>query len=334
MGNNAGMDANLLRQIARRTYKTLQIGFVLVVLALAALFIESHLPKDQYMDERHGTLTDSQVSADASSSGQQSEAVTLTSDSGLTIFARVLRDRADDSPRPVMLVLGGHRTGRDAVDLFDVDTGYAVVALDYPYDGPERIRGIVQTLGALPKARRAFLDTPPAVSLVLDWLDTQPWAGPKKLMIGASLGVPFAAKAAVRDPRINGVILVHGAANNERWLALQVARRIDSKWLHRPLGRLLHWLAYGPTFDSRENVARIAPRPVLIIGARQDERTPASEVEALYSASGSPKRLRWTDGLHVEPERTEVIDQMMGIAAEELPFLLADEPDTTDDPAN
>lgn len=310
-----------LRKLLRLTIGLFVLLVLLGAALLGALRIESHRPQDRYMDQRKGELVGVTANVDETASAHVSQAVTLKSSSDLGVFARVLRPAAAANV-PVLIVLGGHRTGRDAVDLFHSVDNYAVVAMDYPYGGPERVRGLRQTLGALPLARAAFRDTPPAVSLMLDWLDQQDWANGPRLLVGASLGVPFAAKTAARDERVNGVILVHGAADNERWLTVQVARRVDTEFLHAPLGTLLHWLAYGPTFDTAKNVAQISPRPVLIIGARQDERTPADEVTALHAASGVPKRLRWTDGLHVEPGRTDVVDQMMQIAGEELPFLL------------
>ncbi|MEM6640286.1 MAG: hypothetical protein AAF610_10320 [Pseudomonadota bacterium] len=316
------MTRTWIRTLGRALWRTAISFIALVSLALAALYAESHASKEAYMSARKGQLTNSNVQTQDRGTAREQRAVRLTSDSDLSLFLRVLRDGRDEKARPALVILGGHRTGQDAVDLFTTVPGYAVVALDYPYTGPHRVRGAAQVIDALPKARRAFLDTPPAVSLVHDWLETQPWYDGTSIIVGASLGVPFAAKAASRDPRIDGVILVHGAADNARWLTVQVARRVDHQWLHKPLGTALHWLAYGPTFDTRESVANIAPRPVLIIGAERDERTPRDEVEALFDAANTPKRLRWTSGLHVEPDRRDVIDQMLSIAAEEMPFLL------------
>ena len=197
-----------------------------------------------------------------------------------------------------------------------------MVALDYPYDGPRRVRGVGQVLRTIPLARRAFLDTPPAVSLVIDWLAGQSWvARDQLLIIGASLGVPFAAMSAARDDRIRGALLVHGAADNIRWAESEIARKIDTAILHRPLGRILYWLTYGPVFDTAANVAKISPRPVLIVGARQDERTPAYQTELLYAAAREPKTLRWTSGRHIRPRRTDVIRELFEIADEELPKL-------------
>jgi fermentation-respiration switch protein FrsA (DUF1100 family) len=162
----------------------------------------------------------------------------------------------------------------------------------------------------------------PAVSLVLDWLNDQAWADQNRIVvIGASLGVPFAANAAARDKRIHGVVLVHGAADNRLWLEIQIARRIDTEMLHGPLATVVYWLAYGPILDTSESVSAISPRPVLIIGARDDERTPVSQVELLFESANEPKRLRWTDGQHIQTSRTEIVAELLRIADEELPFL-------------
>lgn len=289
-------------------------------ISLTWLRWESHQPRDDWFDARRGKIEGVTVENSVTAYGQLSAFVTLTSDSGLSISFRVIRHPSDE-PLPVLLLLGGHRTGSDAVELFGNVGERAVVALDYPYDGPERVKGIGPVARTIPPARQAFLDTPPAVSLVVDWLLEELWVDSEQLIIvGASLGVPFAATAAARDDRIKGALLVHGAADNRLWLETQVARRVDAKFMHRPLGTILYWLAYGPALNTPERVAQISPRPVLIIGARNDERTPAGQTELLYAAAREPKSLRWTGGQHIHPGRTDVIQELLRIADEELPF--------------
>jgi len=309
----------LLRKILRYVVVPVVLA---IVLGLVWLRWESHQPRDLWFAERHGELTAVASERSLTEYGQLTEKVTLGSDSGLNVLIRLIRNDQLSGTLPVLLVLGGHRTGSDAVELFgDVGTR-AVIGIDYPYDGPEKVRGLSQTLKTIPQARRAFLDTVPAVSLVIDWLEDQPWADKDRIIIvGASLGVPFAATATARDDRVKGVLLVHGAADNRLWLEAQVARRIDTGFVHYPLSVLLHWLAYGPILDTSRHVAAIAPRPVVIIGARNDERTPAGQTELLYAAAGDPKRLRFTDGAHIEPDRTEIIVALLQIADEELAFL-------------
>jgi len=310
--------SHMLRKVV--LYVLLAIVVVPAV-ALTWLHWEAGRPQDDRFRERHGNLTEIAAAESVSRDGQASEFITLRSDSGLAVSLRTIRDVSSDNRLPVLVVLGGHRTGSNAVELFGHVGNRAVVALDYPYDGPEKVKGLVAIVRTIPLARRAFLDTPPAVSLVMDWLTEQPWVDTEQVvLVGASLGVPFAAASAARDERITGALLVHGAADNRLWIQTQIARRNDYRLLHRPVSTIFHWLAYGPTFDTAKNIAAIAPRPVLIIGAREDERMPTGQTEALFAAAGEPKSLRWTDGQHIEPGRSAIIAELLRIADEELPF--------------
>lgn len=307
----------------RRVFRWLSIAVALMVAAAAAgaLWLRSDAarPLEGYFEERQGELVAASVAERSVDDGQVAEFLTLQSNSGLAVRIRVIRPDIVEETLPVLVILGGHRTGSDAVDLFGRVGDRAVVALDYPYDGPEKVRGIGQTLETLPLARKAFIDTPPAVSLALDWLHTQRWADSGRItIVGASLGVPFAALSAARDTRIRGAILVHGAADNEAWIEVQVARRNDNPIVIAVVTKLLHWLSYGPTFDIGRNTALISPRPVVIVGARQDERTPAEQTTALFEAAGEPRLLRWTSGRHVEPDRPEVIAELLAIADDVL----------------
>ena len=300
----------------------LLIVVVSIALSLAWLRWESSQPRDAWWTERQGQVAAVDTEVSTTAYGQQSLSVRLTSDSGLEVFFRVVRSAASSRPQPVLIVLGGHRTGSDAVELFGDVGQHAVVGIDYPYDGPQKVKGALPIAKTIPKARQAFLDTVPAVSLVVDWLVEQSWVDRRRIfLIGASLGVPFATTATGRDQRIAGLILVHGAADNRQWLQTQVARRIDTEILHYPLATVLHWLAYGPVLDTREHIARVSPRPVLIIGAKEDERTPAGQSELLFEAAGEPRRLRFTAGQHIQPNRKEIIAELLRIADEELVFL-------------
>jgi dienelactone hydrolase len=311
-------------RLLKRILLSCLLAVVLVVAAgLFWLRWESHLPRDDWFTQRKGRLAE--VSADRSMTphGQLTEKVVLRSDSGLRVLLRLIRDTEPQAKRSVLIVLGGHRTGSDAVDLFGDVGDRVVVGVDYPYDGPEKVRGTGQILKTIPLARQAMLDTVPAVSLALDWILTQPWTDPDRvIVVGASLGVPFAATAAAYDERIRCAMLVHGAADNRLWLEAQLARRIDTQALHYPLSVLLHWTAYGPALDTSQRIGAIAPRPVVIIGARHDERTPAGQAELLFQLAGEPKRLRFTDSAHIEPDRREIIEALLEIANEEMTFLV------------
>jgi dienelactone hydrolase len=316
-----------LKRLLGKVFKYLLLTIALgLVLGLGWLRWESHRPRQDWWAERHGQLVSVESKRGETPHGQLTETVTLESDSGLRVLLRLIREERPNDRLPVLVVLGGHRTGSDAVDLFGDVGERAVVGIDYPYDGPEKVRGVRQTLSTVPLARRAFRDTVPAVSLVLDWIVDQPWADARRIVIvGASLGVPFATTAAALDRRIQGAMLVHGAADNRLWLEAQLARRIDTQALHYPLATVLHWIAYGPVMDTREHIAAIAPRPVVIIGARGDERTPAGQTELLFQLAGEPKRLRFTEGKHIEPDRPEIVTALLQIADEEIAFLAGEQ---------
>lgn len=306
-----------------KTFAYLTIATVVVVAALLTwLRWESHQPRDEWFVDRHGQIETVETEDTYNDQGQLAESVRLVSSSGLEVSFRILRAADAEEALPVLMILGGHRTGSRVVELFSDVENRSVVGVEYPYDGPEKVKGVLPIAKTTPLVRRAFLDTVPAVSLVLDWLNEQPWVDKNRIvLIGASLGVPFAAAAAARDERITALMLVHGAADNRLWIEMQVARRLDARFLHYPLSIVLHWMAYGSVLDTPAHVASIEPRPVLIVGAREDERTPAGQEILLYEAAQEPRRLRYTNGQHVEPDREDILLELWNILQEEQPFL-------------
>jgi len=247
-------------------------------------------------------------------SGFISQAVSITATTGLTVDLRVLRPAAPEELLPLVVLLGGHRTGRDAVDVVGHPGAIAVAALDYPYQGPERLRGVWQSVGSIPGIQRALLDTPPAVSVALDWLVGQPWVDRARVeLMGVSLGVPFAAAAGALDSRFRRVWLVHGGAGNRDWIANRLESRIANAPLRLAGASLVHLLAHGASFVTEDWAARIAPRSLMIIGARADEQMAPAQVEKLYSAANEPKELLWSEGGHVRTDRVEIVRQLLGM---------------------
>lgn len=168
-----------------------------IVIGGATMLYVAHLCRvhDDYFIERSGTLARHHV-VDVSirSDGSRIVDVDLRSDSDLAVSMRVLLPpEAATQEVPLLLMLGGHRTGKYAVDLIDEPQGIAYAAIDYPYSGRQRLSGFREFVAAIPDIRSTFLDTPPALMLALDWLSRQPWADPRRTeLVGASLGVPFA----------------------------------------------------------------------------------------------------------------------------------------------
>ena len=237
--------------------------------------------------------------------GHRIEAVTVRSTSGVTVPMLVKRPLAD-SAAPLVVILGGHATGRDAARLIPDTRGRVVVALSYPYTGPHRMKGL-EIFKWAPDIRQALHDTPPAIQLALDWLLQQPWVSAREVHgVGASLGTPFMTVAAALDPRITHVWSVHGAGQSRALLAHNA--RESMPHLLAPLaGALADVIISGPYLTPERWAARIAPRPFTMINATNDERLPRAAVEALYDAAQQPKSLLWMPGQHVQPNRPEVV---------------------------
>ncbi len=288
-------------------------GLLLLGLLTAAGWLALQAwPKHGYFAARRATLGSFEAEpVRTETGGFVSQAVRVRGTNGLTVALRVLRPADDTVRRPLVVILGGHRTGRDAVDLLGAPGPFVVAALDYPYDGPERPRGLRQSLATIPAARHALLETPPAVLLALDWLLTQPGVDPARVdLVGVSLGVPFAAAAGALDPRFRRVWLIHGGAGNREWIEHNLRSKVPSDWLRGLSARLVYLLAHGPTLEPGYWAPRIAPRPLVIIGAREDRRLPPLLVERLHLVAGESKELIWTEGGHID-RRPEAVQRLL-----------------------
>lgn len=294
---------------------------MLLLVALASLwFADLARPQHEAFVERRGGAVAAEVEAEVHEPGGFiSQSVRLSSDSGLVVDARVLRPADQDAPLPVLVLLGGHRTGRDAVNLVGHPGASVMVAIDYPYHGRARIDSTASFLRGIRAIQRALLDTPPAASVVLDWLEQQPWADIRRAeIVGVSFGVPFSTVAGALDPRFGRVWLIHGGAGNRGWIEHNLRERIEPGWLRAAAASLVHLLAYGNSFDTEAWVAMITPRPVVVIGARDDERLPPHKVINLYEAARMPKELIWTEGGHIDPRRPELVQKLLDIVRERL----------------
>lgn len=291
-------------------------ALTLLFLAWAGWWLADHArPRHHVFAERHGTIVAAEPGALVREPGGfTSQAIRLGADSGLVVDARVLRPDAQDRPLPVVMLLGGHRTGRDAIELVGHPGEAVMVALDYPYQGRVAIRSTASFFRGIREVQQALLDTPPAASLVLDWLATQPWADTTRAeLVGVSFGVPFVAVAGALDERFRRVWMIHGGAGNRGWIEHNLRERVPQRWLRPLAATLVHLLIYGNSFDTAEWAKQISPRQVIVIGARDDERLPEHKVLNLYHAARQPKELIWTEGGHIDPRRPDLVQALLGI---------------------
>lgn len=241
--------------------------------------------------------------------------VHLIATSGLGVEMAIRRPATDEPVvvrRPLFIVLGGAVRGKDAGKLIGDTRGAIFASIKYPYDGNLKAKGAVEVLQQVPAIRRAFYDTPPAVQLALDYLLSRPDVDSTRIeMVGASFGAPFATIAAARDTRITRLWLAHGGGDSYALLEHNLKRDIPNATLRAPLAHLANVLVSGPRFTPEAWVGQVAPRPVIMINASDDEQIPRSSVDLLFAAAGDPKELVWLPGKHMQGNRPEVIEQLI-----------------------
>ncbi len=279
-------------------------GAAVVLLALLMARLASIDPVEHF-ESRRGTLAEARDDGETTEDAHRIHAVTLRSTSGMQVSMLIKRPEREVAG-PLVLILGGHATGRDAARLIPDTQGRVVVALSYPYNGPHRMRGL-EVVKWAPAIRQALLDTPPAIQLALDWLLVQPWVDAREVHgIGASLGTPFMTVAAARDLRITHLWSVHGAGRSGDLLAHNSRESMPA--VFAPLaGFLANIIVAGPFLTPEKWVAQVAPRPFVMLNATEDERLPRPAIEALYAAAGEPKSITWMPGLHIQRNRPEVV---------------------------
>ncbi|MDX1506917.1 MAG: alpha/beta hydrolase [Woeseiaceae bacterium] len=291
--------------------KKLGYGLLLLVAVVAIYVVYLGVPRHDYFYERIGEL-ESIADVESRSADAIRHSVELVSSSGLVVRLRVVRPLRDGT-FPVVLVAGGHRTGKDAVDLAGAPTNIVYAAIDYPYTGNHEPRGFWASIRTVPQIQRAFLDTPPALALANSWLQQQPWVDKSGVeLIGASLGAPFASVAGAIDDRFSRLWILHGGGDNVAWVSHVGRRHVDNETLRRGIARLALWLTGSFSFDTPEWIRRVSPRPVIIVSACDDDYVPREAQDALLAtASSDHVEFVWVDGEHIRTGRAQVLQTLL-----------------------
>jgi dienelactone hydrolase len=240
--------------------------------------------------------------------------VRLTATSGLSLQLMVRRAVADSAATrlPLAVILGGHYTGRQAARMLGETPGVLIAALSYPYEGSPRPDALT-FLRDIPRIRGAFLDTPPAVMLALDYLLKRPDVDTTRVeAIGVSLGAPFICVAGSLDERVTRVWALHGSGGSYTPLKANMKRAIPFAPLRALAAGVANVIINGPRLDPVRWVPRISPRPFVMVNASGDERLPRAAIDALFEAAHEPKEQVWMPGLHVHADR-ETIEQLVSI---------------------
>jgi len=301
-----------LRRVARRFVRSLGVGVLLLAVAILALGAWCSRDPSPGFEARRGTLTEIEQQSERTDGGHRVRDLRLVSTSGLVVELAV-KGPSDPGPvlRPLIVLLGGHRTGRRAVDLIPDTRGVWVAALDYPYAGDPKTKGLA-LVAKIPEIRRAVADTPPAVLLALDYLSAYETVDPGRIeLVGVSLGAPFACIAGALEPRFHRVWSIHGGGDLWSLIEFGLRRRHPFAPARYAIATATHALAFGDSLAPERWVGRIAPRELVLINARDDERIPRACVDVVRAAAGEPTEQIWLAGGHVHPKEEEVVRELV-----------------------
>lgn len=287
---------------------------ILVALALGAMafcLLADRLggcDPERYFDRRHGTLAEAVLQGEVRSPGYRTERLRLQASTGLHVEAKV-RYPLGARDLPAIVILGGHRTGRDAVDLVEEIEGLVVAAISYP-DGEQSWSKGAGFVAQLPAARRALFDTPPALSLLADYLVGREEVAARRMeLVGVSLGAPLATVAGARDERFARIWAIHGGGAPVELLDHNLRSRIESRAV-RGLAARIGAALVGPLAPERW-AGRISPRPFIVVNAEADERIPKRSVEILFASARQPKEMIWLRGAHIGAGEREQIAELV-----------------------
>ena len=285
-------------------------GAIAAALALAALLggiaylLRDPLP---HFVERRSALAGVREGASSVEDGFVLTPVRVTARSGLAVELVVRRAVADSGRMlPLAVILGGHYTGREAARMLGDTRGVVVAALSYPFTGDPRPDAVTFLL-QIPRIRAAFLDTPPAVMLALDYLMRMPDVDSSRVeAIGVSLGAPFVCIAGALDHRFTRVWSIHGSGGSYAPLEANMRRTIPFAPLRVVAAAISNVIIAGPRLDPVRWAPSIAPRRFVMVNASADQRLPRAAVDALYRAAREPKEQIWMSGGHVHADRETI----------------------------
>ncbi len=278
------------------------LGFLLLSLACSIAYLR--LDKEHVFHEVRGTYKDSVTLEAWESELSRTRRLQLRNREGHTVTDIYFRRPFElDPDYKILLSYAGAGT-KDKILEFIPDRSDAVlVSVQYPYASPD---SLLERLRWPRHVRTAAFRTVAGGMLALDFLDEDEQLDIDRIVVvGVSVGVPFATVHAALDERIPTVLLIHGGGD----LPAQVRATQEPRWLAVPSSIMADILF--DSFEPLHYVDRITPREVVIIAARRETMLPAASVEGLYARAREPKQLIWTESDHVRSRSEDVIDQIV-----------------------
>ena len=284
---------------------------VLAVVLLMLYFLIISQGTLEAFEKRKGTLMTVKTAVAAVNEVSEITDVELTSSTGLTVKARLRIPRHKGPPFAGILLFDGWEGGRKVVDLPGLEEFFdrgLLISMDYPVEKTTSF-----SLRDIPRIRRGAFDGVASILLLIDYLETrQDVDHGRVVLIGVSLGSPFAVVAGGLDERVKAVASLYGGGE---------LGPLFTHLLHRPfknffwgpaaaylLGRTGAFLL-SPLEPTRY-VALISPRPVLFINGEDDELIPPRSAESLYFKAGEPRTMIWLKSSHIRRTKEQLLHDL------------------------
>lgn len=237
---------------------------------------------------------------------------------GEVVTGRLLRPRDGTGMMPAVLLNNGRELNSEAVRYLPPEFGDVVVlSLDFPEAIPYELSMRTFLLRST-QIREELRRIPRLFSIGGAYLAQRPDVDSARVaMVMTSFAVPFGVIAAAGDERFQNVGLIYGAGNLAR--VFEANLELNPRFL-RPVMGWLVMQVYGE-FEPTKFVARITPRPVVMVNGRGDPQMPREAVQALYDAARDPKMLIWLETGHLLPTDTRLIRALVDTMLDRLPAL-------------
>jgi len=274
-------------------------------------------PSDEFY-QRKGLLQSIDIEREWQEGNAIFRRITLHSNSGLKVkmTTRVPR-KSTAQGHPLVFILGGLRTGRDAVHQVSQQQPVVFAAISYPHrdqwiqEGMKRID--------VRQYQQTVRDTVPSVLLALDYLLAQEFVDKQQVeLVGVSLGAFFVSIPAALDQRVTRTWLVHGAGEPEKVIEHKLQGRIKAAWLRKLVAWASARLMAAESLRPENWLWRISPRELVFINAKDDEALPLTSVVALHRSASQPYEVIWTEGQHIDTDRTEVVQGLVNIVMQRV----------------
>ena len=269
------------------------------------------------LDGRKGRLLRASLSPAGADDVSDLFDLVLQSSTGSVVRAMVRVPRGAVAPYPAVVLVDGMEIGRRVAALKGLDAiaRYAViVSPDYPIQVDRRSLEGFGLLAAGPRLRSAAFDLVAQISLQVDYLvSRRDVARARIFLVGSSFGAPAVVIAGGVDRRPAAVIALYSGGDVGSLFShvlRQGGREALPPWQAAVVGRGLALLL--TPLEPTRYVARIAPRPVLMVNGAGDSLIPRANADALFGAAREPKEILWMRSEHVQPDEEELIGAVSG----------------------